>query len=203
MIEAIFFDFGGVIARLDRDAIRRLESDYTLPENGLLKALYGTPEWRKAEIGRLAEAKWIAAADRALAEMAGRPVPGAREIASQIWAGLDEDVVALAQRLRGKYRVGILSNSTKRLERELLPRNGIREMFDVVVNSARVGVAKPKARIYEHAAQIIGIDPAACVHIDDIEDNVRGAREAGFEAIHHQGHYAVLERELRTLGVEW
>jgi putative hydrolase of the HAD superfamily len=203
LIEAVFFDFGGVIARLDREEIRGVESEYGLPKDGLLKALYGTPEWRKAEVGRGSERDWLAAADRALSELSRRPVPGVRDIASRIWTGLDDNVVALAQRLRGRYRVGLLSNSTKRLERELLPRNGIREMFDVVINSARVGVAKPNARIYHKAAAMIGAEPAACVHIDDFEDNVRGAREAGLAAIHHQGDYAALERELRALGVEW
>ena len=109
----------------------------------------------------------------------------------------------LVQRLRGRYRVGLLSNSTKRLEKQLLDRNGIREMFEVVVNSARVGVAKPDVRIYHHAARLFELEPSACVHIDDFEDNVRGAREAGFQAIHHGGEYAELERELRALGVEW
>lgn len=203
MIRAVFFDFGGVIARLDRKAMRRLETDYGLPSNGLLKALYGTPEWRRAEIGRGSERRWMEAAARALEEMAGRPLPGVQELASQIWRGLDESVVQLARQLRGPYGVGLISNSTKRLEKQLLGRNGVRDLFDVVVNSARVGVAKPDVRIYHHAAERIGVEPPACLHIDDLEDNVRGARDAGFQAIHHRGDYAALERELRALGVHW
>ncbi len=202
-IRAIFFDFGGVISRLDHGAIQKLEAEYSLPRNGLLKGLYGTPEWRKAEVGRGSEKAWYEAAERALAEMAGRAVPGVREIAALIWTGIDEEVVALAGRLRGRYRVGMLSNSTKRLERELLPQNGVRESFDVVINSARVGVAKPDVRIYQRAADSLKVEPAACVHIDDLEANVQGAREAGFAGIHHRGDYAVLERELRALGVDW
>src|SRR3989442_5854681 len=147
-IRAIFFDFGGVVGVLNRDMVVQLEEDYGLPKNGLFKALYGTPEWRKAEVGRGSQKAWFEAADRALEEMAGRPTPGIQEIASQIWGGHDEDVVSLVNRLRGRYRVGLLSNSTKRLEKQLLDRNGVREMFEVVVNSARVGGAKPDARIY-------------------------------------------------------
>jgi putative hydrolase of the HAD superfamily len=203
LIEAIFFDFGGVIGQLNREMVKQLESDYGLPRSGLFKALYGPPEWRAAEIGKGSQKKWLEAAARALEKMAARPTPGIQEIASQIWGGHDEDVVRLVQELRGRYRVGLLSNSTKRLEKQLLDRDGIRTMFDVVINSARVGVAKPDARIYHKAAEMIGAEPAACVHIDDLEDNVRGARDAGFAAIHHQGDYAVLEGELRALGVEW
>ena len=204
MIEAIFFDFGGVVGQLNREMVKQLESDYGLPKNGLFKALYGTPEWRAAEIGKGSQKKWLEAAARALEEMANTRKPaGVQEIASQIWGGHDEDVVRLIQRLNGRYLVGMLSNSTKRLEKQLLDRDGIRSMFDVVINSARVGVAKPDVRIYRKAAEMIGAEPAACIHIDDLEDNVRGARDAGFAAIHHQGDYAALERELRALGVEW
>jgi putative hydrolase of the HAD superfamily len=203
LIEAIFFDFGGVVGQLNREMVKQLECDYGLPKNGLFKALYGTPEWRAAEIGRGSEKKWLEAAARTLEEMASRPAPSLQEIASQIWGGHDANVVRLVRRLRGHYRVGLLSNSTKRLEKQLLDRDGIRTMFHVVINSARVGVAKPDARIYHRAAEMIGAEPAACIHIDDLEDNVRGARDAGFAAIHHQGDYAALERELRALGVEW
>lgn len=203
MIRAVFFDYGGVIARLDREEIGRMEERYGLPQGALLRALYGSPEWRQAEVGRLPEEEWLQAAGRRLDELAGRPIPGIRQEWQRIWRALDQEVVALARRLRGRYRVGLLSNSTRRLERELLAPNGLADLFDVVINSARVGVAKPDVRIYRLAAQRIGAEPAACLHIDDLTANVEGARRAGFQAIHYTGHYPALERELRALGLEW
>jgi putative hydrolase of the HAD superfamily len=95
----------------------------------------------------------------------------------------------------------VLSNSTPRLESELLAANGIHDMWDVVINSARVGVAKPDSRIYQIAAERIGVPPEACLHIDDLEPNVRGAEAAGFHAIHHQGDFAELASQLELLGV--
>ena len=116
---------------------------------------------------------------------------------------MDTDVVSLAERLRESYIVGVLSNSTLRLEKELLEGNGIHDIFHVVINSARVGIAKPDAGIYHHAAKAVGIEPSACVHIDDLPHNVEGAREAGFQAVHYAGDFAALEAALRGLGVEW
>ena len=49
----------------------------------------------------------------------------------------------------------------------------------------------------------MGVEPAACVHIDDDVANVEGARRAGFQGVHHDGDCAMLERNLRSLGVEW
>jgi len=202
-IKAVFFDFGGVISRLDREGLRQTESRYGIPQNGLLAALYGIPEWREVEIGRLPEEEWIAAANRKLREVSGRELPDMREISAEIWRGLDEDVVQLAKVLRGPYQVGLISNSTKRLEKELLEQNGVHSLFEVIVNSARVGIAKPDTRIYLHAAEQFGVAAAACVHIDDLAENVEGARKAGFQAVHYRGDFPELESALRSLGVQW
>ena len=203
MIQAVFFDFGGVLGRLDRPMIADIESRYAIPEGGLLKALYGTPEWEAVQIGRRPEEEWWAAISRKLEEVSGHPVPGIENEWRGIWSSLDMEVIGLAQRLREVYVVGVLSNSTLRLEKELLEGNGIRDIFHVVVNSARVGIAKPDARIYHHAAAAVGLHPSACVHIDDLPHNVEGALGAGFAAVHYRGDYPALERSLRALGVSW
>ena len=202
-VRAIFFDFGGVIARLDRGLLAELEVRYGLPKGSFIKALYTIPEWRAAEIGEGTEEAWVAAVRRKLDEFAGRPLPDIRSEWAVMWRTLDADVLRLIERLGGRYDVGLISNSTPRLEGELRDRHKIDGLFKVIVNSALVGIAKPDARIYHLAAERMGVEPSACVHIDDLARNVEGAREAGFQAIHHEGDYATLERELRSLGVQW
>lgn len=203
-IEVIFFDYGGVIGHVDRDAVGRLEAEYGLAENDLLRCIYTIPEWRAAERGEVEDSVWIEAANAAMDEKAGRPVPALHEAwRMTMWRRLDEKVVALAEALRARHRVAMISNSTKRLEKELLEPLGVHEMFEVVVNSARVGIAKPDTRIYHLAAEQMRVEPAACVHIDDLQPNIDGAIEAGFSAIHYQGDFAALTESLRSLGVEW
>jgi putative hydrolase of the HAD superfamily len=202
-IQAIFFDFGGVIARLDRGMLATFETMHGLPRGSFLEALYRIPEWRALEVGEGDEAAWMEAAKRKLDELAGRSLPDISEERVTMWRQLDADVVALARRLKGRYRLGVLSNATDRLESELHDYHGIADVFDVIVNSYRVGMAKPDRRIYELAAARLGVAPAACLHIDDLPHNVEGAREAGFRAVHHNGHYPALEFELRSLGVDW
>jgi len=46
LIEAVFFDFGGVVACLDHDEMARIERRYGLPERGLWRSMYETPEWQ-------------------------------------------------------------------------------------------------------------------------------------------------------------
>ena len=202
-VRAIFFDFGGVIARMDRGLLAEMEVRYGLPKGSFIKALYTIPEWKAAEIGEGTEEAWVAAVRRKLDELAGRPLPDIRSEWAAMWGTLDADVLRLAERLGARYDVGLISNSTPRLEGELRDHHKIDGLFKVIVNSALVGIAKPDSRIYQLAAERMGVAPSACVHIDDLAHNVEGAREAGFQAIHHKGDYATLERELRSLGVRW
>lgn len=203
MIRAVFFDFGGVLARLDRESLSALESDLGLTDGDLIRAMYGIPEWEQAQVGGIPEPLWRDAVDARLAEMAGRPLPGVRERWTGAWRQIDPDVVALAETLKTGHKVGVLSNSTLRLEDELLAPAGILDMWHVVINSARVQVAKPDERIYRIAAERIGLPPEECVHIDDLPHNIDGARAAGMHAVHHEGDYAALESNLRALGVAW
>lgn len=203
MIGAVFFDFGGVLGRWDRTYVAAFEAEYSLPEGGVLKALYGTPGWRAAEIGSVHVDDWLAEVEVAMAKAAQKPVPSAHSVWARLWKDMDHDVIGLARRLRSRYQVGVLSNTTVMLEDHLLAPNGILDMWDVIINSARVGIAKPDAGIYAAAAQAVGLAPEECVHIDDLENNVIGARAAGFKAVHHTGDFYALEASLRALGVAW
>lgn len=56
---------------------------------------------------------------------------------------------------------------------------------DYVVLSGDVGVRKPSRRIYLMAAEIAGVDPARCVFVDDLEQNITGAERVGMTGVHH------------------
>ncbi|MDO8614546.1 MAG: HAD family phosphatase [Dehalococcoidia bacterium] len=203
-VRAVFFDFGGVVAALDRDHMRALEREYGLPERGLWRAMYETPEWQALRIGTGSETAWVGAIRRTLDELAGHPVADAiSQRWVECWRGLDQDILALIAGLRGRYRVGMISNATLTLEDELRDHHKIHDQFETIVNSARVGFAKPDARIFQHAAQAMGLAPGACLHIDDLPHNVAGARAAGFQAALYDGDFPALERELRAAGVQW
>jgi putative hydrolase of the HAD superfamily len=202
MIQAVLFDYGGVIGRLDQDEAGRLEQKYGLPQGALFSALYEVPQWRELSLGRGSEREWLKAVLERLYELAGRPIPGIRQEWPKIWRGLNEEVVSLARKLRARYKVGLLTNATKDLEEMLLEHHGIVDLFDVVINSARVGLAKPDVRIFHLAAERLGVPASACVFTDDLAHNVEGARAAGMRAFQFQGA-AHLESELRALGVEW
>jgi putative hydrolase of the HAD superfamily len=76
---------------------------------------------------------------------------------------------------------GLLSNSWG----NDYPRELWDELFDAVVISSEVGLRKPDERIFRHAATALGLDPAECVFVDDIEHNIRAAEAVGMVGVHH------------------
>ena len=71
MIEAVFFDFGGVVACLDHEEMARIERRYGLPQGGLWRAMYETSEWQALRIGQGTEDDWVRAIRRELDVLAG------------------------------------------------------------------------------------------------------------------------------------
>ena len=57
-------------------------------------------------------------------------------------------------------------------------------LFRTGVFSARVQMIKPERAIFDHAAQVFGIDPAQTLFIDDLARNAEAARAAGWQALH-------------------
>ena len=77
-------------------------------------------------------------------------------------------------------RAGMLSNSWGRTDYGALV-----DLFDGVVISGAEKLRKPDPRIYRLAAERVGVEPEACVFVDDVVRNVEGAKAVGMHAIHH------------------
>jgi FMN phosphatase YigB (HAD superfamily) len=95
---------------------------------------------------------------------------------------LDEGVMAVARRLRPDYQMALLSNATLSYEQRWL-EFGLFELFNVVVNSARVGMAKPDPEIYRLTLDWLGRAPDECLFIDDKPRNTRAAEALGIPSI--------------------
>jgi putative hydrolase of the HAD superfamily len=55
--------------------------------------------------------------------------------------------------------------------------------FDAVIESSKVGVRKPEPRFYEIACQTLGVEPKACVFLDDLGINLKPAAAMGMHTI--------------------
>ncbi|MFF5019750.1 HAD-IA family hydrolase [Streptomyces sp. NPDC001165] len=103
---------------------------------------------------------------------------------SELLPLVDLELVDLLTRVRDVASVALVSNGTTRLEKDLA-RQGLDSLAHTVVNTARIGVAKPDPRVYRIAAEL-GATAERCLFIDDIEANVTAARDAGMADLHYR-----------------
>ena len=81
-------------------------------------------------------------------------------------------------------RLGVISNNNSRAIECTLPLLGASRCFDFFVVSGEVGVEKPDAGIFRHAAEVGGVATEHCVHIGDSRTlDYEGARNAGVRAL--------------------
>ena len=102
--------------------------------------------------------------------------------------------------LRKRYRLLLLSNTNALHFAGLEVEYPLLRHFHEHVLSFRVKMMKPDAGIYLHTAQLAGCAPEACLFIDDMQENVEGARRAGMQALLFQSREE-LERDFDRLGI--
>jgi putative hydrolase of the HAD superfamily len=118
-----------------------------------------------------------------LRTVSGAPVP-AEGLLHRMFLAFDpvHEMYDVLRALRAHgVRTGLLSNSWG----NEYPRELWGELFDAVVISCEVGLRKPNPAIFRHAVELLGLEPADCVFIDDIEHNVRAAKALGMAGLLH------------------
>jgi epoxide hydrolase-like predicted phosphatase len=199
-IRGLIFDYGGVLWDMRWDLARTLEQEHGLRARTIVETLYRSETYQKLEIGVGDRQAWLDESHRAMEIAAGRELPRLhqhwRERQHLIAPNID-----LIRRLRGAYKTAVLSNADSTLAHVLRDSHGIADLFDDIVVSADVGMAKPDAQIYVLSAQRLGLAPSECVFIDDLPVNVEGARGAGMHAVHFLVNEHSLEAQLAELGV--
>ena len=85
------------------------------------------------------------------------------------------------ERLAKRYRLGVVSNFYGNLD-GILAAEGLRPLFSVVADSGVLGVTKPDAAIFLHAAKAVSASPAECVMVgDSIKRDIAGAAGVGMK----------------------
>jgi putative hydrolase of the HAD superfamily len=190
-VEAVVTDFGGVLTTPLMDAFASVQEDLGYDENEMLRAIAhavehnGANPLHEVELGRLTEDEFLGVLQDGLAAVTGRPVV-LHEFAERYFRamGPNEALLDYYRALREDgIRLAILTNNVREWEarwRAMLPM----ELFELVVDSAFVGVRKPEPAIYELTLERLGLPAAACVFVDDLEPNVAAARELGMHGVH-------------------
>jgi len=184
-LQAVIFDYGGVLRGDGREEWDLVDATTGLPPGSLWTAWHDIPEYRLARQGTLDGAAFRAATHRVLVPVAGDASRAEAALAAleAHLAGLppvDAGMRALVERLRaaGRVKLGLLSNANRGWTERFRAR-GVADLFDDVVVSADVGLAKPDPAVFRLAADRLGVAPQACLMIDDQPKHLPGAEAAG------------------------
>jgi len=202
-INTIIFDFGNVIAHFDyKIAAGRIGQPLGLSGADLMAramSLDFHPLLMDLESGHIDE--WAFLAE--LKQRLGLPQE-IQQLAAD-WADIftaNQPVHTLAGSLKNNgYKLVLGSNTNAIHARQF--QNQFADLlgrFDALIMSHQVGAMKPAALFYERCHQAAGEPPENCIFIDDMPENVEGARAVGLHALHYRD-IDTLTRELAALGV--
>jgi putative hydrolase of the HAD superfamily len=198
-IEGVIFDFGNVICSFDvRLFIRGLalsagksESEVWafMPEISPLAVAY--------ETGIITSDQFF----RELCRVTGVTVT--RESFVSAYTGIFtpiDDSFALVRSLKGRCKLGLLSNTNEWHFRHCISTLDIFPLFDAVSLSFEAKAMKPAPAIYADMLRKIALPAERCVFIDDVEANVTAAVRLGIRGIHFTGSRG-LRGTLQRLGI--
>jgi len=182
---AVLCDIDGVLRHWP--ASDELERAHGLALGTIGAAAFAPARLMPAITGEVSDEEWRAGVAEDLAQVCGT-VERARA-AVTAWSELvpvvDHEVVALLARVRRVVPLALVSNATSRLETDLV-RQGLADLPHTVVNTSRIGVAKPDPQVYRIAAGRVRVPVDRCLFVDDTEPNVEAARAAGMTALHYR-----------------
>jgi putative hydrolase of the HAD superfamily len=204
-IEAVIYDFGGVLTSSPFEAFTRFETERGLPIDIIRRtnaANHLENAWAKferAEVDIDTFDHLFATESLAL----GAEVRG-RDVLPLLQGDLRPEMVEALKRIKAQFKTGCITNN--------LPANAIGSMtgrslyvaevmvlFDHVIESAKIGLRKPDPRIYQLMVETLKVDPKTCVYLDDLGVNLKPAREMGMTTIKvTSGAQAIAELETAT-----
>jgi HAD superfamily hydrolase (TIGR01509 family) len=199
-IQAIIFDFGGVLVRMVDDRPRlQLAETLGVPLSQLDDLVFFSNSARMASKGEIKVKQHWAAVGDAL----GIPINEMPRFLEQYWSADDVNWTLLdfIEKLRPRYKVGLLSNAWDDLRQTMHDRWSMDVLFNDMVISAEVGLIKPDARIYHLALNRLGVQPAEAIFIDDMLINVEAARREGMYGIQYLDNSQTLSDIKNILGV--
>jgi putative hydrolase of the HAD superfamily len=189
MIEAVIWDFGGVITPSPFEAFARFETEHGLPADIIRRTNANNhlenawAKFEQAEVDAETFDQLFAAESRAL----GAEVRG-RDVLPLLSGDLRPEMVEALRRVKASFKTGCITNN--------LPANSIGSksgrslyvaevmaLFDHIIESAKIGLRKPDPRNYRMMVETLGVDPKHCVYLDDLGINLKPAREMGMTTI--------------------
>jgi putative hydrolase of the HAD superfamily len=182
-IKAVIWDMGGVLLR-EEDASPRLKlaEQHSIDLEKLYQLVFNSRSAKLAGIGAISEDDhWIT-----VARELGIPEDSLSDFRNTFWSGdrVDATLIEFLQSLRPEYKTALLSNAWTGTRKALEEYYNCLGVFDAVVISAEVKLAKPDPAIYRLILDQLKVAPREAIFVDDLIENIQSACDLGINAVH-------------------
>jgi len=186
-ITTILFDFGGVLwVPLDDAKVRnkrdKLATDLGFQDGeAMWQHFYGGEEWERTKTGQWRKDQMWTALLTPL-DMITRESRDA--FMEELFGGLGikPEMEQILEQLVKTYTLAVLSNASDDLERLVNEDLGIGHYFSEIINSHRIGVAKPALEAYQIALERLRVEAEDLYFVDDQERNTMAAGSLGIKS---------------------
>jgi putative hydrolase of the HAD superfamily len=184
---ALILDYGEVLSHAMRPGAMSLLAS----QIGALESEMAGAYWRHRrdyDLGMPAEEYWSLVArdlgtaidDGLLASLVTIDVDSWTDYRDEMWT------LAATYRQAGG-RLGMLSNGVREIVARIRSDRDLPSLFDAVVVSYEVQLAKPEPEIYRLTLARLGVEPAGALFVDDRLENIAAARALGIQTLHFTG----------------
>lgn len=188
MYKAVIFDFFDVIYRDHQKA--------WLKRHGFERSGLFAEASEQLDLGLIDYEEYVNKLASASGQTAGEIKQQFKEFASP-----DEHTVQIIRELRDKnIKTCLISNSNTGEIRPILQSNGLEQMFDEIIISGEVKLAKPDPNVFNLMLKKLGALAEECIFTDDNIRNIEAALSVNMQAIHFlNANY--LREKLAMLGL--
>ena len=191
-INAVLWDFGGVLTSSPFEAFNRYEAEHGLPPDFIRGVNAVNPNdnaWARLESSRISTDEFDRQF-RAESAARGHEVPG-HDVLALLGGDVRPRMVAALEACRERYQVTCLTNNVKSARGPGMARNAeqaaaieaVMARFHLVIESSAEGLRKPDPRIYTLACERMAVQPESVVYLDDLGINLKPARALGMTTI--------------------
>lgn len=185
--QAIIFDFFDVI---HDDPFHKWLNTYGLQNSGKIEEANNL-----VDSGHIGEQEFY----QHLAAASGQAIHQVESVFGDT-SYIDWELIAIINRLRKHYTIGLLSNASSEYLRPILEDNNIAHLFDEVVISAETRLIKPMPEAFRFILKKLTVEPDRTLFIDDNSKNVAAARRLGIDSIIYTG-VPQLKAQLKEHGI--
>lgn len=169
--KTVVFDFFGVIC--SEVAPFWLEKYFSQEDSASLMERYMRP----ADIGAISES--------ALLDTLASLIDSTPESVREEWFSyvkIDKEMVSLINSIKSRFKIVLASNAASDFLHQILRENDLEKLFDEIIVSSEVGVAKPDPLFFEKTLEILKENPESLLFFDDNPVNVKAAQKLGIKS---------------------